>query len=413
MAMMLFGGALLLVAYYEDIEPIENDILGLSYFERFADLVIADLGSPPDLEQARSLAETLQFEYAIQGPGELYWLSPGLDIPERDWQLVRSLTDRTQIVRAGGRRGLQLVAGAYRYTLFDSRGLFTGNRASLYFVAATALGSLLLSYVLVRRLLRPVRSLRYGAQRISSGDLDFRVQDAPPNEFGELTSSINTMADSLQQMLDAKQQLLLAISHELRTPITRAKLQLEFIENSGLQAGLREDLDELELLVQELLEAERLNSKHAALNLEVVEFNSYIDQLLGQLWQEHPRLQFLPTTDAVMVKIDTLRLSLLLRNLVNNALRYGEEDVVSVEINVTESRCRLSVKDRGKGISAEHLPYLTEPFYRVDAARRRDTGGYGLGLYLCLLIAQAHRGRLLIESAVGTGTTVSLDFPRL
>jgi signal transduction histidine kinase len=59
------------------------------------------------------------------------------------------------------------------------------------------------------------------------------------------------------------------------------------------------------------------------------------------------------------------------------------------------------------------LPYLTEPFYRVDAARRRDTGGYGLGLYLCLLIAQAHRGRLLIESAVGTGTTVSLDFPRL
>ena len=112
--------------------------------------------------------------------------------------------------------------------------------------------------------------LKKGAERIEKGDLNYRVQSNRQDELGELTESINHMADSLQSMLEAKRQLLMAISHELRTPITKAKLRLEFMPESDEKEQLREDIDEIDLLISDLLETERLNNEHAALAEESV-----------------------------------------------------------------------------------------------------------------------------------------------
>jgi signal transduction histidine kinase len=106
--------------------------------------------------------------------------------------------------------------------------------------------------------------------------------------------------------------------------------------------------------------------------------------------------------------VDTPRLRLLLRNLIHNALQHsGSLEPVEIRLQVVDDRYQIRVTDHGSGIAEEHLASLTEPFYRVDPARRRETGGYGLGLYLCRLVAEAHGGTLEIESTPKRGTTVT------
>ena len=106
--------------------------------------------------------------------------------------------------------------------------------------------------------------------------------------------------------------------------------------------------------------------------------------------------------------LDPLRIRLLLRNLISNALQHSESEVV-VNLELKEKSVCISVQDTGAGIASEHIQYLTQAFYRVDDARLRKTGGFGLGLYLCDLIAKAHGGELIINSEVNKGTCVCVE----
>ena len=219
------------------------------------------------------------------------------------------------------------------------------------------------------------------------------------------------MADSLQSMLEAKRQLLLAISHELRTPITKAKLRLEFMPDSDEKDQLKEDIQEIELLISDLIEAERLNGDHAVLTAEPTPIAAFVEGVCEQFESYPGGLQLeLPTEDRDIV-IDNLRVRLLITNLVNNAIRHGEGNPIVVRVGFDDDCARLEVEDRGEGIAQEHLSQISEPFYRADSARQRNTGGFGLGLYLCRLIAQAHGGELIIQSQLGEGTHIIVKLP--
>jgi signal transduction histidine kinase len=115
----------------------------------------------------------------------------------------------------------------------------------------------------------------------------------------------------------------------------------------------------------------------------------------------------------VTLEIDQLRLKLLLKNLLDNACLYSidKQSLIGVNLHHDQKSVSVVVQDRGIGIAAEELPRLTEAFYRPDRARLRDTGGYGLGLYLCKLIAEAHGGEIIIESEPGKGTRVVVKLP--
>jgi signal transduction histidine kinase len=256
-----------------------------------------------------------------------------------------------------------------------------------------------------------VRLLRKGAERIRLGDLSFRVKSNRQDELGELTDSINHMADSLQSMLEAKRQLLLAISHELRTPITKAKLRLEFMPDSDEKDQLKEDIQEIELLITDLIEAERLNEEHAVLTAEPTPIVAFVERVCEQ-FESYPggvELE-LPTQDREIV-IDNLRVRLLITNLVNNAIRHGEGNPIVVRVSFNGDFIHLEVEDNGEGIAEEHLSQISEPFYRADSSRQRNTGGFGLGLYLCRLIANAHGGELIIQSQLGEGTHIKVKLP--
>jgi len=375
-------------------------------------LIVDAIGAPPDLSRAAQLADELSLTIIIRSP-HINWQSDDqddLDISQAEF--VRTLSDEAQMLAVGNEQVIYVDRGGYEYYL-NRRAptLSEYDYAVIYVGLGMVIIVLLFNYYLVRRLLDPVRRLREGAERICEGELDYRVHVDRSDELGELTTSINEMADSLQSLLEAKRQLLLAISHELRTPVTRAKLQLEFMEEGTLRDTLRDDIDEIDLLISDLIEAERLSTRHAALTAEPVDFAAYVEYLSEAYTEYAGGFHLSLPDDDRRVEIDKLRIRLLFANIANNAVRYGRNRPISVSVEFEERGAILRVRDQGEGISAEHLARVQEPFYRVDSARQRNTGGFGLGLYLCNLIAEAHGGQLYIDSEVGKGTCVTLRLP--
>ncbi len=378
-------------------------------------LIVDNIGVPPDLQRAAQLAQELSLTIIIRSP-HINWQSDDQnDLDVDNAVFVRTLSREAQVMLSGNEEVIRVARGAYEYYLNRRVPTLSDyDYIVVYIGLALAALALLLNYLLVHRLLvEPVRKLREGAERICEGDLSYRVKTRRTDELGELTQSVNHMADSLQQMLEAKRQLLLAISHELRTPITRAKLQLEFMDDDAVREALADDINEIDLLISDLIEAERLSNQHQALLAEPVDFADYIGLVLEPYFQNYaPGVDYQRPEEDVCVNVDKLRTRLLLTNIVNNAIRHGRDNPITVRVAFSDSEVSLEVEDQGEGIAAEHLEHLSEPFYRPDSARQRNTGGFGLGLYLCRLIAQAHGGRLEISSELGVGTRVKIHLPR-
>ena len=383
------------------------------FFTRNIESIIEDIGTPPNLGNAVRLADELGWIINIRNP-IMRWSSDSIDRLDVDAsEFSRVLTPDAEVRTVASEDIIKVQRGGYDFFLYQ-RALENAGPSYGVLYVGLSLASLVLfaNYFMVNRLLDPVRLLKRGAERIRKGDLSFRVKTNRQDELGQLTESINHMADSLQSMLEAKRQLLLAISHELRTPITRAKLRLEFMEESDVKEQLREDIDEIDLLISDLVEAERLNNAHVALSSEWVEIGDFVRAVTSQYESCAGGLELITPEPDIEVFIDRLRIRLLITNLMNNAIRHGQENPITLDISGDDEWVQLKVIDQGEGIAAEHLSKLSEPFYRADRSRQRNTGGFGLGLYLCRLIAEAHGGSLAISSKIGEGTQVTVKLPR-
>ena len=382
------------------------------FFTRNVESIIEDIGTPPNLGNAMRLADELDWTINIRNP-IMRWssdLDHRLDVDSSVFS--RSLSSNAEVRTVANEGIIHVDQGGYEFFLYPR--FAGGNRFNdlvLYGGGALAALVLLLNYMMVNRLLAPIRLLRRGAERIEKGDLDYRVPSQRQDELGELTESINHMADSLQSMLEAKHQLLLAISHELRTPVTKAKLRLELLSPSAETEQLKADINEIDLLIADLLEAERLNNQHAVLAAEPVLLAEFV-QGVAEQFADYPGglLIEVPDRDREF-RIDRLRIRLLIANLLSNAIRHGEAKPVKLTLTLATEQAILEVIDQGEGIAEEHLCHISEPFYRADSARQRNTGGFGLGLYLCRLIAEAHGGELQIASRQGEGTRIRVRLP--
>ena len=379
---------------------------------RYLDYVRADIGVPPNLARAAEIAQELAVEIQIVGP-DGPWSSSGRNVDVDTLKLhPEHVTNGIGYSIGEGEDREYLVARLPGYTYVFSIPRSSDRWQWRWMPLLVILLMLMLLYHATRWLFAPIAVIKSGVARIGQGDLDHRLEVNRRDELGELAQSINAMADDIRHMLEAKRQLLLAISHELRSPLTRAKVSAEMIENAGQRAGLRHDLNEMEHLIEELLETERLSTRHRVLNRAPVSLNSLVTEVIANFPAELVIEVDLPP-EVLTAEMDAARLRLLLKNLLENALRHSGAAVQPPKIRL-QRRGRevvFLVQDFGVGIDAKHLPHLAEPFYRVDPARRRETGGYGLGLYLCRVIAEAHGGKLTLRSELGKGTEVEVVLP--
>ncbi|MEA3411633.1 MAG: HAMP domain-containing sensor histidine kinase [Pseudomonadota bacterium] len=376
--------------------------------------LLDEIGDPPDRERAARLAERLPLEIHFT-EGEPW--SSGGEPPETGDEPahVHTLADGTRVEVFKGHGPFVIRANlADRTVLLVPRGLETSDTAPLV-VVLTLLGVLAvltLSYHAIRRLFRPVETIRSGVARIGAGELDHRLEIRRRDELGELAGSINAMADDIREMLEAKRELLLAVSHELRSPLTRARVKAELLDPGPARGSLLGDLDELETLLGELLESERLQGRHVVLDRQAVDPTELLRELVGETFSDSD-IDMRLDPPGTWLSLDPVRIRLLARNLLRNALQHtpanGPSPVLSSHVD--DRQWGLVVSDQGPGVSAEHREHLTEPFYRVDPSRQRASGGVGLGLHLALSIAEAHGGALSIQSESGMGTRVLVAIP--
>jgi len=398
------------ISFAQRIKPhIQQQIL--PNIAQYLNYLVRDIGDPPDLQVAQQLADDLPFEIRIEGPGIDWASSPSVaSISKYHFETAPAPYQQFQFSHHHRKELLLLQQREYRYLFIVDDG-FRRRSERRHWLLFGSLGVILfLLYVGIRRLLRPIGTISSQVRKIGEGDLQASVPTDDRGELGRLATGINRMSEQIRRMLENKSGLLLAISHELRSPLTRMRVNLELLDDSVPRQKLIDDCREMESLLGAILESEKLSSGHAPLSRQRCDLSELVEDVVcSHPERERIRSQLLP----LALEVDELRFRLLLKNLIDNACNYSVDSPEPVEITLSRDsgRALIEVSDHGVGISADEIPRLTEAFYRPDEARQRNTGGYGLGLYLCRLIVDAHGGELSIESEPGRGTRVSVSLP--
>ena len=279
--------------------------------------------------------------------------------------------------------------------------------AALLLVLFTAIA--LGAWPVVRRLTRRLEALKRGVEAFGAGALNQRVAEDGRDEVAALGASFNHAATRIQALLRSHQSLLANASHELRSPLARLKMAVAMIEDAppaqrdGLKREIDANIGELDALVDEVLLASRLDAGAAMPRQELVD-------LLALAAEEAARVQAGVDGQSLQVRGDERLLRRALRNLLENARRYGG-DAVEVSVRRDASgQAELRVCDRGPGVPEAHRERIFEAFFRLPGHAERE-GGVGLGLALVRQIAQAHGGSARCEPRDGGGSCFVLSLP--
>jgi heavy metal sensor kinase len=280
---------------------------------------------------------------------------------------------------------------------------------------------------LAGRALDPIDRITRTAAAIGAEDLSRRLPSEvsrTPDEVGRLAATFNHMLDRLERAFQRQRQFTADASHELRTPLTLLMTQLDVAlarprdaeEYRRTLVALREDAARMQRLVRALLVLARADAGQNPPPRQSIDLGELARQALEDLKALADERDIQLRLDAqpeVIVCGDDARLTQLIVNLVENGIEHtpaGGSVTVRVAIEPNGDTAVLQVRDTGSGIAQEHLPHVFERFYRADPAR--STGGLGLGLSICLSIAEAHGGHIGVESRRGVGSTFTVTLPR-
>jgi len=389
-----------------------NPMVGVTVDRMLGDYGQRIAADAPDLEEAKRLSARLKVQIRYEGP-------------DAAWTTDESLPSIGEVVNAGPTSYWQRPAwgrsvflakaangGHYFFAWEFGQRARAAHDRMLLVLLASMIAVFFAAHFVLRRALRPLRALQEGVARLSAGDLEVVLQDRTRDEFGALTAAFNRMAARVKEMVRARDQLLLDVSHELRSPLTRLKLALALLPESAKKAQAEADVAEMDALTTELLELERLRDGRPSRTTR--------EDLVGllhdaaQTYKDTPpgvRVSASPPEIPFDLDVDGVRT--VLRNLLGNAVKYSLPDSRPIELSVTrESDCLVvRVVDDGPGIPQEDLASIFDPFFRVDRSRSRKTGGYGLGLSICKRIVEAHGGKITATNNPVRGACFTLTFP--
>jgi signal transduction histidine kinase len=221
------------------------------------------------------------------------------------------------------------------------------------------------------------------------------------------------MTERLRQLIGSKEKLLLDVSHELRSPITRMKVTLALMAPSPERQSMEEDLKEMEKKITDLLETARALNVKASVSFAPVDLAELIRKTVRLFAAGRPPIRTAPLPESAPILADGDMVGKALKNILENAQTYSPDDAAPIEVAMAADADAvvISVQDHGVGIGPEDLDFIFEPFYRVDKARTPKRDGFGLGLSLAKNIIEAHGGHIIARSTFGQGTLVRIHLP--
>jgi signal transduction histidine kinase len=247
-----------------------------------------------------------------------------------------------------------------------------------------------------------MRALDQGAAAFGDGKLDSRVVVSGRSPIRELTSTFNSMAVRIKALISAQKELTDSVSHELRTPIARLRFGMFRLENCNshddwqvAMDGMREDVDELDQLVDELLTFSRLKSADPNVSVQEVQVEPWLSQVTSNIEGVKENVEITSQLDTGLetVAFDPRLMARALSNLIRNAIRYARTSV-KVTVQRGSEGVQLIVEDDGDGISDEHFERVFEPFVRVESRHSGESTGYGLGLAIVKRICDWHSAKV-------------------
>ncbi|MDB5359578.1 MAG: integral rane sensor signal transduction histidine kinase [Rhodospirillales bacterium] len=287
-----------------------------------------------------------------------------------------------------------------------SWGMYRSIRIAII-CAILLLSTLLVSAVTAKQLAAPMKRFVAAARRFGTDPRAPPIEETGPAEFRMAIGAFNAMQAQIARFISDRTEMLAAISHDLRTPLTRMRLRGEFVEDEDQQRRLFQDVDEMQTMVDEALTFFRDNAaEEQSTNFDMAELlRTIIDDFADQgseVGYEGP--------DHVVYFGRPFALKRAFTNLIDNARRYA--CLPSVELSVAADAVVIGVKDRGHGIPPDQLSQVFAPFYRLEPSRNRSTGGYGLGLSAARTIVRAHGGELELRNRDGGGLGAISTLPR-
>jgi signal transduction histidine kinase len=294
---------------------------------------------------------------------------------------------------------------------FEQILLVAGISALLALAGALALG---------RRILRPLAELRTASARLAGGDLSARAPEKGPRELHDLSESFNEMATSLEQLFDARRELVAWASHDLRTPLASLKAMIEALEDDLAEPGeyleaIRTQTEILSGLVEDLFELARIDAGALTLELRDAPIGELVSRCLTSVDAE-ARAREVALASRVsanpMVRIAPDKVERVLMNLLANAVRHSPPNgEVVVVVEPDTDHVVVAVEDTGAGLVADASQRMFDRFWRADESRTRSSGGAGLGLAIARGLVQAHGGTIWAENREGGGARVSFTLP--
>ncbi|MEQ1773509.1 MAG: HAMP domain-containing sensor histidine kinase [Burkholderiales bacterium] len=266
---------------------------------------------------------------------------------------------------------------------------------------------ILVSLIAVRWVTRPLNALADAADELGRNINRPPMPETGPLEVARAARAFNQMQSRLSGYLSERTRVLAAMSHDLKTPITRLRLRAELLDDAQLRAKFTGDLQEMETMVSAALDF--LRGMENSEPVQPVDIMALLESLQADIQETGGTVAI----EGQVIRPYPARAQTLKRgigNLVENAVKYGQRARIIVDDN--DTRLELRIQDEGPGIPAGELEKVFEPFYRVEASRNRDTGGTGLGLPIARGVAELHGGQLVLANQPGGGLEATLTLPR-
>jgi signal transduction histidine kinase len=277
-------------------------------------------------------------------------------------------------------------------------------------VVAAALAILVASAgaaVVARRVVRPLSDLAAAASVVARGGTAPHVAEKGPDDVRNAAIAFNHMTEKVTRTLESQRHLLSAVGHDLRTPITAMRINLEFVDDDELREHLQQNLDELQDLTEQVLAAARGASGESKRSVDLSALVESICADLDDLGEPVTYQTHAPAP--VSCRPNEIRRAV--RNLVENAVAYGSR--ADVQIANSSDGYDIVVEDEGPGIPEDERIRVFEPFVRLESSRNAATGGTGLGLTLAKAIAEGHGGAIVLENRNGGGLRARMHLPRM
>ncbi|KAB2334829.1 HAMP domain-containing protein [Cytobacillus depressus] len=275
---------------------------------------------------------------------------------------------------------------------------------------------------LSKALTKPLIIMKDATSQISKGNFEVTLPKRGNDELGDLSKSIKLLANDLKYLKKERNEFLASISHELRTPLTYIKGYTDIVLKRNLSIKERqkylniilEETNRLSILIKDLFDLAKIDKNTFVIEKEQInlyEFLLSIERKLSPAFLEKKMNLRISCPSNVIILADPSRLEQIILNLLDNSMKYSYADTETA-INVSKDKLsvQISIKDNGKGIPNEDIPYIFNRFYRVDKARTRSLGGSGLGLAIVKELIDMHDGEIIVKSELGKGTEFAIIF---